>query len=275
MKKNLNITGLFLCLILCFSLFFSLGSSLRTSNNEKEEKITISILGDSISTCEGISDNIKYNTTLSSNQSRYYAKDIAYSSTEATLCLDSWKDTYWGQTINDLDLELLVNNSWRGTKVTGGITSSSPTCGPRATQLHGVNGVEPDIIVIYIGTNDYNAKASVGTYNSVSDVYDGNEYIGDTTTFSQAYATMVHKVTQRYKNSDVYLCNLIYNTELGISYNSVIDKIAKEFGCTVVDFSQLVDEWSWSNHCMDNLHPNVAGFTLMAEILTDVIEKNI
>ena len=130
MKKFLKITGIFLCLILCFSLFFNIGSTLRPTNNEKE-KITISILGDSISTCEGISDNIKYNPTLSSNQSRYYANDVAYSSTEATLCLDSWKDTYWGQTINDLDLELLVNNSWRGTKVTGSITSSSPTCGPR------------------------------------------------------------------------------------------------------------------------------------------------
>jgi len=154
------------------------------------------------------------------------------------------------------------------------LTSNSPTCGTRATQLHNRENEEPDIILIYIGTNDYNASVNVGTYNSVADIYDGNSYIGDTSTFSIAYGTMVHKVTQRYKNADIYLCNLIYDTELGKSYNSKIDIIAKEFNCTVVDFSQLVSKWSWSNHCMDNLHPNVVGFTLMAEILTEAISKS-
>lgn len=278
MKKILKILAIILCLTLCFSLFFRLGASLKDNSNKTEEsneKITISILGDSISTCEGITDNTKYNLTLGANQSRYYAKDVSYSSTEATLALDSWKDTYWGQTICDLDLELLVNNSWRGTKVSGTLTSSSATCGTRATQLHNRKNNEPDIILIYIGTNDYNAKVDVGAYATVSDIFDGTSYIGDVSKFSYAYATMVHKVTQRYKNSQIYLCDLIYATELGNSYNSAINTIAKEFDCSVVNFSQLVETWSWTNHCMDGLHPNVDGFTLMAEILTADLKKNL
>ena len=234
----------------------------------------ISILGDSISTLEGISDNVAYNTTLSPNQSRYYAKDVAYTTTEATLELTSWEDTYWGQTVNDLNLELCVNNSWRGTSVSTARGASSCTSGTRATQLHNDNeNINPDIIVIYIGTNDKSASAPVLGYDSIDDLYDGTSYTADCSYFDVAYATMVLKVKNKYPNADIYLCNLIYNDTLGQSYNESIEKIATEFDCNIVDFSTLVPVWSWSGHTMDGLHPNKDGFDLMADILTRTIQE--
>lgn len=235
----------------------------------------ISFLGDSITTLEGISDSATYNTTLTSNQSRYYANDIAFTSTEATLELDSWKDTYWGKTVTELNLELCVNNSWRGTSVSTARGADSCTSGTRATQLHNDNeNITPDIIVIYIGTNDKSASAPVLGYESIDDLYDGTSYTADCSYFDVAYATMVLKVKNRYPNAEIYLCNLIYNDDLGNSYNEAIAKIATEFNCNLVDFSSLVSAWDWSDHTMDGLHPNEAGFEMMAECLIDAIKNN-
>lgn len=236
----------------------------------------ISILGDSISTCEGISDNIVYNTTLSSNQSRYYAKNVAYTMTEATLELDSWENTYWGQTITNFNLDLCVNNSWRGTSVSTARGASSCTSGTRATQLHNDNeNITPDMIVIYIGTNDKSANAPVLGFDSIDDLYDGTSYTADCSYFDVAYATMVLKIKKQYPNADIYLCNLIYNDTLGQAYNKAIEKIATEFDCTLVDFSTLVPIWSWSGHTMDGLHPNKNGFDLMANILIHTIQESV
>lgn len=235
----------------------------------------ISFLGDSITTLEGISDCATYNTTLTSNQSRYYANDIAFTSTEATLELDSWKDTYWGKTVTELNLELCVNNSWRGTSVSTARGADSCTSGIRATQLHNDNeNITPDIIVIYIGTNDKSASAPVLGYESIDDLYDGTRYTADCSYFDVAYATMVLKVKNRYPNAKIYLCNLIYNDDLGNLYNEAIAKIATEFNCNLVDFSSLVSAWDWSDHTMDGLHPNEAGFDMMAECLIDAIKNN-
>ncbi len=249
-------------------------------NEIKKETIngkTISILGDSISTCEGISNDITANSTLSSNLPRYYADDISYETTQATCELSSWKKSYWGSVIDHLELNLVVNNSWRGTSVSTARGADSCTSGTRATQLHADDGAKPEIVVIYIGTNDYIANTDVGTYTDVSDVYDSStkSYVGDTSKFSLAYATMVHKVINKYEDVDVYLCNLIYDTELGKNYNHAIDKIAEDFDCHVVDFNQLVSTWSWAEHCFsDNLHPNETGMSLMADILEETLLEN-
>lgn len=277
-RKNKKIF-IVIYLLLIFGFIGILTKSIYNDDSTLQDKVyindlKISILGDSISTLEGISDNSTINATLGSNQSRYYANDISYEETEATLQLNSWKETYWGTIIEDLELDLVVNNSWRGTSVSTVRGASSCTSGTRATQLHSYDGKTPDIIVIYIGTNDYTSSADVGDYSSVEDIYDGSNYIGDTSTFSEAYATMVHKIKNKYKKADIYLCNLIYGTSLGISYNNAIDLIAKEYDCNVVDFSQLVSTWNWTNHCMDGLHPNADGFKLMADILKDKLLDN-
>lgn len=207
----------------------------------------ISIFGDSISTCEGYTDNNNYNTTLSSNQSRYYATG---NQGEATLQLDSVNETWWMQTINGLEGNLLVNNSWRGKKVTD---SSS-----RATQLHddttGNNPnneiINPDIIIIMLGTNDCQAGDSI--YNIMT-----------------SYKAMIESIKSAYPNADIFVGSL-----LNYSTNSYIDTInqnyqamCQEFGLGYIDFYNCgITSSNTSTYLFDSLHPNQAGFDLMSKV---------
>ncbi len=69
----------------------------------------VSILGDSISTYTGISNNAKYNSTLNKNIGFYPANDV----TEK-------EETWWQQVIDALGMELCVNNSSGGGYSGGG-----------------------------------------------------------------------------------------------------------------------------------------------------------
>ena len=69
----------------------------------------ISILGDSISTYEGVSNNASFNKTIGLNN-RYYE-------TGASKALPTQNLTYWGQLIEKYGMELCVNNSTGGGKV--------------------------------------------------------------------------------------------------------------------------------------------------------------
>ena len=67
---------------------------------------TMSILGDSISTYAGVSNNTAYNSTIGSNA-------VYYSSGS----LGGQQETWWQQAIDALGMQLLVNNSWSGSCV--------------------------------------------------------------------------------------------------------------------------------------------------------------
>ncbi|MBQ6700400.1 MAG: SGNH/GDSL hydrolase family protein, partial [Oscillospiraceae bacterium] len=115
---------------------------------EKEKTLkgkTLSVLGASISTYAGVSNGAAADTTNSTirNNAKYYpnntVKDVALN------------DTWWNQLASDMDLRLLVNNSWSGGAI---LLERAGTVGAyvdRCVQLHdntGENaGEEPDIIV--------------------------------------------------------------------------------------------------------------------------------
>jgi hypothetical protein len=74
-----------------------------SSANSLEGK-TLSILGDSISTYQGISNNADYNATLSGGAIYYNPGTLGVYQ----------PDTWWQQTIDALGMKLCVNNSWSG-----------------------------------------------------------------------------------------------------------------------------------------------------------------
>jgi len=108
---------------------------------------TISILGDSISTYAGVSNNTAYNSTIGNNAVYYQP------GTQGVYQADTW----WQQTIDALGLELLVNNSWSGSAVLHTRRGTAGAYVDRCVQLHNdKTGEEPDIIVVYMGGNDFN-----------------------------------------------------------------------------------------------------------------------
>lgn len=82
------------------------------------------------------------------------------------------KDTWWDKVIGYFSGELLVNNSWSGSRVT-----KLPECeqlfpsgcsDERTAALH-INDVKPDVIWVYLGTNDWAFGAKTGNETRVLD----------------------------------------------------------------------------------------------------------
>ncbi len=209
---------------------------------------TISILGDSISTFTGYSNNTSYNSTIGNNA--LYYKDAEP--------FKSVYETWWMQTINRTGLSLNVNNSYSGDKITEKGLS-------RALQLHNNNNVSPDIIAVYLGINDFRTGVTLDA-------------------FVTAYTEMIRGMQEKYSDADIFLFTMAYTTRTnnGIKpesitqYNAAIKAIATELGCTVVDIAgeHGINQTNYSTYmCDGDLHPNYLGMDLMTERFVEAITE--
>lgn len=269
MKKKITIILSILVCVLFVGIIAKGTSLFKPVINEKN----ISFMGDSITTYEGWNNNTSYNSTIGSNA-------VYYNSSK----LDSVDKTYWKQTVDELDLNLCVNNSWSGSKVTTTSGDTSAGCMDRTSNLHNDNKkINPDIIIVYIGINDFDANVTLGSYKNVDDIYDkkNDKYIGDTTLFSEAYAMMIHKIINNYEDAKVYVCTLLPNNKntnysLLKDYNEMIRQIANEFKCGIIDFyedSKITSD-NFTNYMLDGLHPNEKGHDLMTACINERLLKD-
>ena len=232
-----------------------------------------SLLGASTSTFDGFSNSESYNSSIKENVP-YYPKEGL---------LSDVNETWWMRTAEALGLRLCVNNSWSGSCVTTVVDGEEKAgCMRRATELHNDNlSIDPDIIFLIIGGNDALRGYEIGEYSGVEDIFDEREerYIGDTSLFGQAYATMVHKVKRRYPVSDIYLCSMLnwkprrHNKSL-TEYNGIIKKIADDFAVNYVDFYNETDispEKEEKYFHTDGVHPNKYGFLEMAKLISRIL----
>lgn len=142
---------------------------------------TVSILGDSVSTFAGYipADNVAH----------YKGNNGGVSNVH---------ETWWGRVIDSCGLTLNTNNSYSGSQVTKHATVPSGL--ERAGALD--NGTDPDIILIFLGYNDFNRDVQLGTY-------DGKGAIAvNTSTFREAYAYMLQTVQTNYPNAKLYCLTL-------------------------------------------------------------------
>ncbi len=238
----------------------------------------LSILGDSISTYTGWSNSTAVNNTLGQNA-------VWYNSPSR---LSSVDDTWWKQTADLLGMEILVNNAWSGSSVTNvraahGISSYG--WNTRPGNLHdntlsdnpGGERIDPDIIVIYMGTNDLMDGVSCGGVpdDAFFTRIEADGFVpSEKTNFEEACALMVYKVCRNYPDADVFLFNnptmRTGNAASREAYNAVFDAVAARYGCTVVDlYSSPI-----SNHSVytqDGIHPNEAGMDVMTEVFTNAL----
>ena len=211
---------------------------------------TLSILGDSISTFE--------NYIPSGNATYYPAGDVL-----------AVTDCWWKKLIDALGMTINVNNSWSGSRVTttGGDTSAG--CGTRAESL----GTLPDVIIIWMGINDFNNEVPLGTYDGKSNIP------SETTTFREAYAIMLNKVLTAYPKAEVWVCTLPQCERNGttgfpevngngvalLDFNTAIEELARAFGVKVLDHNRC--GLTYQNMTVfnpDELHPNKYGHSLVA-----------
>lgn len=222
-------------------------------------KRSLSILGDSISTYKGYipEGNATYYSGTGNVNHPYY--------------------TWWFRLMNRCGLELNVNNSWSGGKVTGGEGSSATA---RANLLD--NGTDPDVIILFMGINDFNTGVAVGSY-------DGRSVPSNTSTFREAYALTLKTILTRYKSAKVYAMTLpacqrsldddnnapeINRAGVGLwEYNRAIRDIAEMFHVEVIDTATCqINNYNGTVNMVDYvsetggfLHPNKAGFKKIAD----------
>ena len=240
---------------------------------------TISILGDSISTYVGVSNDATVNSTLSGGLIYYKAGTLGvYRS-----------DTWWQQAIDTLGLELLVNNSWSASCVLTRRFGASGAYINRCVQLHNQNGTEPDIIAVHMGTNDFwGFSDTLGTadtidYDSliIAEEDEGFSYATPTTA-CEAYAIMLHKMTQRYPDAEIYCFTLpprSNQTEAKIQsledFNTSIALISNKFGAYIVDLynnSGIKADENFQFYIADDfVHPGPAGMDAITGCFTSTV----
>lgn len=219
-----------------------------------------SILGDSISTLEGYNPR-GYNV--------FYTGETCQRSKVREM-----PDTWWGKIIDFFGGELLVNNSWSGSRVTKlpNMNNRFPSgCSEERTSKLHINSVKPDVILINLGTNDWANGVSIHSDDTrlLVPVHD--------TCFSEAYEIMIDELQANYPEAEIWCCTLnstfISNrpdfsfpyTYGGIHieiYNKVIRFIAAEKKCKLIDYERYCLPYD----SLDGSHPTSEGMNILAMI---------
>lgn len=164
--------------------------------------------------------------------------------------------TWWGQLINNTNMILGVNNSWSGSTAVG--TDESAGCSDARINTLIQNG-NPDIVILYLGTNDLCSGFSVES-------------------FIAAYEMILSKIYNLCA-TQVYVCTLGYTeytgmkyTEEGrIAYNKAIRVFAEKHNLGVIPLDEYVQEDNYKLYLNDYLHYKYKGTTLLSQIFEKAI----
>lgn len=223
-----------------------------------------SIVGDSISTLEGY---------IPPNHAVYYNPDHQRAANVYEVT-----DTWWGQVIEQLGGNLLVNDSFSGSTavIHPACFVDSYTCTDlRTAHLH-QGDVAPDVIMIYMGTNDRGICAKpLATEESEKT---------DLSVFSTAYATMLQKLCANYPAAQIWcltlpVCYCSANEQFAFPYEhggwhieqfcQAIRDCAQQYGCRVIDLYAQTKANPYDS--MDGCHPNAQGMkTISSAVLAEL-----
>lgn len=242
----------------------------------------VSILGDSISTYGGISNGAAYTTTNSTIQANavwnYGPSRPEFGVTDASM-------TWWQRTIDALGANRLVNNSYSGDKITDRALKG------RCTQLHddtGDNaGTQPDIIFVYLGTNDFSAVgADVGSvaHLSMNDIATKAANSGyGTSSVAEAFAVMLYRMKAAYPDAEIYCLTVLekpgVNESALTTFNDGLCAAAALFeDVYVADIfrdSGIHDDENFDFYVPNNrLHPGGEGMRVISEVLLTSVMEN-
>ena len=250
----------------------------------------VSVLGDSISTFNGYSNDATVNSTILGNAPRYDA-GTADTKPSSYCLLESVDQTWWMHFANRSGMKLLVNNSWAGSQVFGEQTSDGRVIPAayldRCVNLHdntlennpGNTAVYPDVIFVYLGINDYNFnrnKVGSGAVDYAELVKSDGTYVTPTT-FGEAYGIMLHKMQNAYPNAQIFAMTLLpenlysVNKTIWDQHNTYIRAAAKYYDIPVVDLAEnCAITWeNYSGYMIDKIHPTTAGMKLISDCIEE------
>lgn len=226
-----------------------------------------SILGDSISTFENCSvpDGAAY-----------------YDMSHKLACgILTTSDTWWGQVIDRLGGELLVNNSFSGSTVCRhpSYEIQSYACSDERTASLGKCGVSPDVILVYIGTNDWGCGFRIFPDDRFGDDEDSP------CLFVPAYQQMLSKLRANYPKAEIWCFTMAvsrcsakpsftfpyYHGGRHINeYCEAIRLCAERYGCRLIDLYKRAELYD----TLDGFHPTASGMQTIADaVLNEVISE--
>ena len=219
----------------------------------------ISILGDSISTYQG------YNPV---GYSVFYNEEM-----QKKNGLESVNDTWWKQLINYYNFDLCSNNSYSGSQVSKKYKHSTNNI-ERIKLLKG-NNEDPDIVLIYIGCNDYIRGTKIKHNNLFSH---------DINYFYDAYDEMLKNIKKLFPNTKIVCGTLMKSYILdydkfifpenycGIpfeEYNNTIKDLANKNNCFIADLNN--QGLRYDTH--DGTHPTKLGHMEMCRAWVRCLAK--
>lgn len=208
----------------------------------------VSIMGDSISTYAGFVPNghaVFYDDFMQQKNG-----------------LRSVYDTWWAKTNQALHAYLCVNNSYSGSKVTGDFFPAASS-DHRTGALHTADYI-PDLILIYIGFNDFGSGAPIKA-KAIQ-----NRFKKDPNFFADAYSLMLSKIKHNYPNAKIVCGTLARTTMAGRNdwcfpesfagvnfeeYNRAIRQACKKEKCHLADIGALQIRYE----TLDGTHPTQNG----------------
>ena len=214
----------------------------------------VSFLGDSITTFEGWSNNTSYNSTIGDNAVHYTAGK--------TESISSVNEVWWKQVLNMTSTNLCVNNAYSGDRVTNRGVS-------RSLQLHrdGDEIVNPDMVFVYFGVNDFNHSVDVQT-------------------FKETYDTMIKGMLEKYTGVKIYVGTIMPNARRVAptvldQFNAVIREIAEKYNVGLIDFyndsgitADNMATYYWETTASQRLHPNALGMDVMTQTVLNKLIKD-
>ena len=245
----------------------SLPSSMVSLQGKK-----VSILGDSISTFTG---------TMPADYNIYYPEsgDIPNAG-----------QTWWGQLLANTGMVLCRNASSANTDVTGNslaLDGSAPGCSiRRIVDLKGTDGSNPDVIIIYMGINDFARSRTLGSFTSP-----GVQTEGEVMVFTDAYELMLQKIKALYPTASIYCCTLLERCDLNgntgapavnlngdtvADFNTQIKAIAKAYSASVIDFYNCgINYTNLSLFTVDGIHPTWIGAGVLGQCATQAVLSSV
>lgn len=202
----------------------------------------VSVLGDSYSTFGGA-------VQPETNLCWYNGPDSGW---EKDNDVKEQDQMWWSILCRDNGMVMERNNSYSGSTVscTG---YSKKDYSDRAFITRVLNLGEPDVILIFGGTNDSWAKAPIGDFKyadwTKKDLY----------SFRPAFAYMLHQLKQAYPEAQIYN---ITNSQLSKDVTESMDAICRQYGITNIRLQDIDKQMG---------HPSQAGMKAIAAQVASAI----
>ena len=228
------------------ALALAIASIFALSLSAQEQKVKVSILGDSYSTFEGY--------VVEGNELWYGSSPQWDRGNDVVRVWDTW----WHQLIDDNGLQLEVNDSWSGSTVC--TTSYNGAYRPEnafVSKLRIDRLGNPDVILVFGGTNDMWAGSPLGDYQYADWTED------DLRNFRPALCYLFDQLHKHYPNAIIYN---IENTELRSEFYESCEVICKHYGVTRVRLHHISKQLG---------HPSIDGMNAIARQVWDVIGRRI